>query len=217
LAGGHSIDSPEPIFGLSVNGLVKLNCLKKNNTAKAGDLIFMTKALGTGILATASKRDVLPNEALGPFYAQLSKLNSIGSTLGEMETVTALTDVTGFGIMGHLIEMAEGSGLSAEIEYSTLPILDFVKPLLAQNIIPDATYRNWNAYGEKTTIGEGVNPVESFQILPDPQTNGGLLIAVHPSGKEVVQELLLQNGYGAFVNPIGRFVEQSDKVLIVKA
>jgi selenide,water dikinase len=217
LAGGHSIDSPEPIFGLSVNGLVKLNCLKKNNTAKAGDLIFMTKALGTGILATASKRDVLPKEALGPFYAQLSKLNSIGSTLGEMETVTALTDVTGFGIMGHLIEMAEGSRLSAEIEYGTLPILDFVKPLLAQNIIPDATYRNWNAYGEKTTIGEGVNPVESFQILPDPQTNGGLLIAVHPSGKEVVQELLLQNGYGAFVNPIGRFVEQSDKVLIVKA
>jgi len=217
LAGGHSIDSPEPIFGLSVNGLVKINHLKKNNTAKAGDLIFITKALGTGILATAAKRDLLPLQALAPLYAQLSKLNSIGTKLGESDFVTALTDVTGFGIMGHLIEMAEGSGLTAEIQYDKLPILEHVKPLLSQNIIPDATYRNWNAYGEKTTIDAAVNPVESFQILPDPQTNGGLLIAVDPAGLELMQEILAQNGYEAFCEPIGKFVAAMGKGLRVES
>jgi len=216
LAGGHSIDSPEPIFGLSVNGLVKLDQLKKNNTAKIGDLILLTKPVGTGILATAAKREILHENDLGDLYAQLTKLNSIGLLLGPYTSVSALTDLTGFGLMGHLIEMAEGAGLSVEIEYSKIPIMAQAKPLLAQNIIPDATYRNWNAYAERTQILPEVNPVESFQILPDPQTNGGLLIAVHPSGLAEIQKLLIENGYSEFCQPIGAFTEKGEKVLVVK-
>ena len=216
LAGGHSIDSTEPIFGLAVSGLVDIKNLKQNNTAKEGDLIFLTKALGVGILSTAQKRDVLKEEHVAAMIDQMVQLNKIGEALGKIGGVTAMTDVTGFGLLGHLIEMAEGSGFAAELYYSSLPIIDGAKEYLAQRIVPDATYRNWNAYGTKTGFEKGVNVMEAFNLLPDPQTNGGLLIAVDPSAEAEVKTLLQLNGMANFSEPIGRFIATNEKVVSVK-
>ncbi|MBW0179177.1 selenide, water dikinase SelD [Sediminibacterium sp.] len=217
LAGGHSIDSPEPIFGLSVNGLVNKDQLKQNNTAKEGDLLFLTKPLGVGILSTAQKRNVLADEDQILLLKQLMQLNSVGAALGKTEGVHAMTDVTGFGLLGHLIEMAEGSGLSAEIGYSKLPIITAAKTYLAQRIVPDATYRNWNSYSSKTGFGTGVNVMEAFNILPDPQTNGGLLIAVAPEAVSIVQSILEQHQLQNFIEPVGRMIPKTDKTVLVNA
>jgi selenide,water dikinase len=215
LAGGHSIDTPEPIFGLSVNGLVSIDHLKRNNTAKAGDVLLLTKPLGVGILATAQKREVLKEEHLALMLSQLSRLNKAGEALGKISGVHAMTDVTGFGLLGHLIEMAEGSRLSAELVYQQIPILEAVKDYLPQRIVPDATYRNWNGYSNKVGFGAGVNVMEAFTVLPDPQTNGGLLIAVAPDALTDVQEVLTTFGLHDFLEPIGSMKAQSEKVITV--
>lgn len=215
LAGGHSIDSAEPIFGLAVNGLVDLKNLKKNDTAKAGDLIFLTKPLGVGVLSTAQKRNVLKEAHYPLMIQQMSMLNSIGEALGKIEGVTAMTDVTGFGLLGHLIEMAEGAALSADIIYSQVPVIDGAREYLLQRIIPDATYRNWNSYSDKTKFEKGVNVMEAFNLLPDPQTNGGLLIAVDPAAAGPVIDLLKDNGLEKFTEPIGSFKERGDKIVTV--
>jgi len=216
LAGGHSIDSAEPIFGLSVNGLVEIKNLKKNNTAKAGDLVFITKPLGVGVLSTAQKRGVLKEEHLPVMITQMTQLNKIGEALGKIEGVTAMTDVTGFGLLGHLIEMAEGSGLSAEINYASLPVAEGVKEYLSQRIVPDATYRNWNAYSSKTGFEKGVNVMEAFSLLPDPQTNGGLLITVNEGSVAAVKKLLKENGLEKFTEPIGVMKPVAEKSVFVK-
>jgi selenide,water dikinase len=215
LAGGHSIDSAEPFFGLSVNGIVQIKNLKKNNTADEGDFIFLTKPLGVGILSTAQKRNVLKEEDLKFLIDQLTTLNLIGEELGKIKGVSAMTDVTGFGLAGHLIEMAEGSGLSAQINYSRLCIPENVKEYLSQRIVPDATYRNWNSYSKKISFEKGVNVMEAFSILPDPQTNGGLLIAVNPSALGEVQNILQQNGLEIFSQPIGNFIVKDEKIIHV--
>jgi selenide,water dikinase len=215
LAGGHSIDSAEPFFGLSVNGIVPVKNLKKNNTADEGDFIFLTKPLGVGILSTAQKRNVLKEEDLKFLIDQLTTLNLIGEELGKIKGVSAMTDVTGFGLAGHLIEMAEGSGLSAQINYSRLCIPENVKEYLSQRIVPDATYRNWNSYSKKISFEKGVNVMEAFSILPDPQTNGGLLIAVNPSALGEVQNILKQNGLEIFSQPIGNFIVKDEKIIHV--
>ncbi len=216
LAGGHSIDSTEPIFGLAVTGIVNINNLKQNNTAKEGDYLFLTKPIGVGILATAQKRGLLSDKLLQLLTTQLTSLNSIGEQLGKLNSVTAITDVTGFGLLGHLIEMAEGSNLSAEIYYNKLPILDGAKDFLKQRIVPDATYRNWNSYSTKVSFDKGVNVLEAFNLLPDPQTNGGLLIAVHSTKIEEVKERFTQNGLQNFIEPIGRFIRKEEKVILVR-
>lgn len=216
LAGGHSIDSAEPFFGLSVNGIVAVGNLKKNNTAQEGDVIFITKPIGVGILSTAQKRNVLKEEHLKILINQLTSLNSIGETLGKIKGVSAMTDVTGFGVAGHLIEMAEGSSLSAELYYSQLNITEGVKEYLAQRIVPDATYRNWNSYSKKISFDKGVNVMEAFSILPDPQTNGGLLIAVNPGSVNEVKEILKQDGLESFLTPVGKFIPKDEKIIQVK-
>ena len=215
LAGGHSIDSPEPFFGLAVNGIINIAQLKQNNTATAGDLLLLTKPIGVGILTTAEKRNVLKDEHKGIAAAQMIQLNKIGVELGKLEAVTAMTDVTGFGLLGHLIEMAEGSNLSAELYYSKIPFLEPAKEYLAQRIVPDATYRNWNSYSSKVAFGSGVNVMEAFNLLPDPQTNGGLLIAVKAEQLEAVQELLQQHNLTAYTNPIGKLIPKAEKVIQV--
>ncbi len=215
LAGGHSIDSAEPFFGLSVNGLVSVNNLKKNNTANEGDLIFLTKPLGVGILSTAQKRNVLQEEDLKDLIGQLTTLNSVGEDLGKINGVSAMTDVTGFGLAGHLIEMAEGSNLSAELRYSRLCIHENVKGYLAKRIVPDATYRNWNSYSKKITFGKGVNVMEAFSILPDPQTNGGLLIAANPDSVDEIMEVFKAHGLEKFSEPIGKFIGKNEKIIYV--
>jgi len=215
IAGGHTIDSAEPFFGLAVNGLVNIDHLKKNDTAKEGDVLFLTKPLGAGILSTAQKRNVLKEEDLKVLTDQLTALNSIGEIFGKIKGVSAMTDVTGFGLAGHLIEMAEGSGLSAELNYSQLCIPENVKEYLKQRIVPDATYRNWNSYSKKISFAKEVNVMEAFSILPDPQTNGGLLIAVDRNAVEEVQEILRKHELQNFTAPIGKLLPKDEKVIHV--
>ncbi|MFZ1259846.1 MAG: selenide, water dikinase SelD, partial [Chitinophagaceae bacterium] len=216
LAGGHSIDSQEPIFGLAVTGIVPIENLKQNNTAQEGDYLFLTKPLGVGILSTAQKRGLLKEEHLPMMIEQMAALNKIGEELGKIKGVMAMTDVTGFGLLGHLIEMAEGSGLSAEIYYDKLPIAAGVKEYIAQRIFPDATTRNWNAYSDKVKFEKGVNVMEAFTLLPDPQTNGGLLVSVKEGSLEEVKEVLIQNFLPAFVFPIGQITAMNDKKVYIK-
>jgi selenide,water dikinase len=213
LAGGHSIDSPEPIFGLSVNGLVDIKNLKQNNTAQEGNLLFFTKPLGVGILTTAEKKGILKEEHKGLAAKQMMQLNKIGALLGNVKDVTAMTDVTGFGLLGHLTEMAEGSGLSAEIYFDKVPT---ITPDLAEYIekksVPGGTNRNWDSYGDK--IGTITEIQKS--ILADPQTSGGLLIAVEPSSQEEVKKIFEENGLQNFISPIGKIVAKKEKVILVK-
>ncbi len=214
LAGGHSIDSPEPIFGLAVNGLVPIENIKQNNLAKEGDVLFLTKPLGVGILTTAEKKGILLEVHKGIAAKQMMQLNKIGEVLGKVKEVSAMTDVTGFGLLGHLVEMAEGSGLSAVIDFQNVPlILKDIKSYVDQNSVPGGTNRNWDSYGHK--VGEVSNYQKS--ILADPQTSGGLLIAVNPSAVELMKDILLQNGLALFTKPIGYLVAQKEQVVTIKA
>jgi len=174
LAGGHSIDSPEPFFGLAVSGITSHSNLKKNIGAKAGDKIYITKPIGTGILATAQKREKLAEADAIRLLENLKQLNSIGWQLGQHEYVHAMTDITGFGIICHLIEIAEGSELSARIDYAKMPLIEGLQAYTQQYIYPDNTMRNWSAYQGKVKGIVG----ESLLTLCDPQTNGGLMVAV---------------------------------------
>lgn len=215
LAGGHSIDSPEPIFGLAVNGLVAIENLKRNNTACEGDYLFLTKPLGVGILSTAQKRGLLKEEHTAIMINQMSSLNNIGEELGKMEGVTAMTDVTGFGLLGHLIEMVEGSNLSAELYYDRLPMVAGIDEYINQRISPDATFRNWNSYSNKVAFAQGVNVMQAFTILPDPQTNGGLLFSVKEKSLEDVTAALDKAGLKNFARPIGKLSARKEKIVSV--
>lgn len=203
LAGGHSIDSPEPIFGLAVSGLVAIQNLKQNNTAKAGDLLLMTKSLGTGVLSTAQKRKALSQEHYTPFLEQLIRLNSAGAALGQLPGVHAMTDITGFGLLGHMIEMAGGSGLAAMLNFAGLPVLAGVKEGIAHNMVPGGTIRNWKSYGDKVSIAANLHETDTINLLADPQTNGGLLIAVAPEALAQVQDLLISFGLQDYTDPVG--------------
>jgi selenide,water dikinase len=215
LAGGHSIDSSEPIFGLAVTGILPIENLKRNNTAKAGDYLLLTKPVGVGILTTAEKRGLLADTHRGILHQQLTTLNSIGEQLGAIKGINAMTDVTGFGVLGHTMEMAEGSGLSATLEYNKIPLVEGLREYTAQRISPDATTRNWNGYSSKVRFEKGVNVLEAFSVLPDPQTNGGLLISISPDALATVQELLRANGLDNFTEPIGKMTERSEVVISV--
>ena len=203
LAGGHSIDSPEPIFGLAVNGIVPIKNIKRNNLAKEGDVLFLTKPLGVGILTTAEKKGILKEQHYGIAAAQMMQLNKVGEAMGKINGVTAMTDVTGFGLLGHMVEMAEGSGLSAVIHFSKLPvIIDDIKSYIDQKSVPGGTNRNWESYGEK------IGRVTDYQkaVLADPQTSGGLLIAVDKNAVGEVQNILQAHGLEKFIEPVGEFV-----------
>src|SRR3984957_1229859 len=176
LAGGHSIDCPEPVFGLAVNGIVPVINIRKNSTATPGSLLYLTKPLGVGILSTAQKRNCLAPEDAARALTVMVTLNRLGEPLGHIAGVSAMTDVTGFGLLGHLTEMCEGSGLSAMIEFEKVPVMPGYTTYLEQGCIPGGTGRNWASYGKKIRLTS-----ETQQgILADPQTSGGLLIAVAP-------------------------------------
>lgn len=215
LAGGHSIDTTEPIFGLAVTGIVPVENLKRNNTANAGDWLLLTKPIGTGILSTAQKRGKLQPQHIDAFLKQLTSLNKSGAALGEIKGVSAMTDVTGFGLLGHLVEMTQGAGLSANLYYNNIPVLEGVRDYLKERIVPDATYRNWNSYSTLVSFDKGVNVMEAFNLLPDPQTNGGLLIAVSDAALPEVKQVLKAEGLDHFTNPIGRFAEKGEKLVTV--
>ena len=216
LAGGHSIDSTEPIFGLAVTGTCKIESLKKNNTAKEGDLLFLTKPIGVGVLTTAQKRNELNEEHIKDMIENMTSLNKVGEALGGIAGVNAMTDITGFGILGHTIEMAEGSGLGAEIYYDALKVLPGVTDYISKRIIPDATYRNWNSYNAQVKFEAGVNVMEAFNLLPDPQTNGGLLIAVNPESVEELKEVLKKFGLTNHLEPVGIMTAYAEKRITVK-
>lgn len=209
LAGGHSIDSPEPIFGLAVTGKVRLHHLKQNNTATLGCRLYLTKPLGVGILTTAQKKGILQPEHADLAPAQMAQLNKFGTVLGPLPYVKALTDVTGFGLLGHLTEMAEGSGLSAEIEFDRVPRLTVLNEYLAQKSIPGGTHRNWDSYGHKI---EELPDYQRF-VLADPQTSGGLLIAVDPDSTDEFERVAAENGFS--LQSFGKLVPKRDHVVYV--
>ena len=214
LAGGHSIDSPEPIFGLAVNGIVPIANIKQNNTAKEGDILFLTKKLGVGILTTAEKKGLLEEDDRQLAPLQMMQLNSIGETLGNIAAVHAMTDVTGFGLLGHLTEMAEGSNLSAEVNFEKIPqITDALVDYINNKCIPGGTNRNLDSYGHKIAFARSVNEEYAKAILADPQTSGGLLIAVAPDAIDQVHELLLS--HNLYAEPIGCITEKKESVVSV--
>lgn len=215
LAGGHSIDAPEPIFGLAVTGMVDIPKLKQNNTARAGDLLLFTKKLGAGILATAQKRGLISASHFENLVAQLTQLNSIGAQLGEVDGVHAMTDVTGFGLLGHLAEMAGGSGLTAELHYGKVPLLDGVYGYLEQKVVPGATARNWQNVQGQVHLDAGLADPHLVSLLNDPQTNGGLLVAVAPDDLARVQAIFQSQGYAGFTEPIGRLKTAGSHVIEV--
>ena len=213
LAGGHSIDSPEPIFGLAVNGLVNIENIKKNNEAKPGDLLLLTKPLGVGILTTAEKKGKLQERHRGLAAKQMMQLNTVGELLGGIKEVSAMTDVTGFGLLGHLIEMAGGSGCSAMINMEQLPLITTDLPwYINQQCIPGGTNRNWDSYG--TAVAE-ITPNQRA-LLADPQTSGGLLIAVAPTGLLKVQAVLAANGLEPFITPIGSIIKKQEITVLLE-
>ena len=212
LAGGHSIDSTEPIFGLAVNGLVKRINLKQNKTAEPGDLIYLTKKLGVGILSTAEKKAILKAEHTGIALGQMVKLNKFGEIAGKFQGVTAMTDVTGFGLLGHLIEMAEGSNLSAVIDYGLIPLIEELNFYTSQFCFPDNTFRNWNNYEPKVSGITG----DSLLTLCDPQTNGGLLITVAPSSKEAFEQIMINEELQDFIHPIGKMKDRADRRVYIE-
>lgn len=216
LAGGHSIDSADPIFGLSVNGRVPIDRIKKNSGGQIGDWLFLTKPIGSGILSTARKRGLLQPEHNEPLLKTMGALNRFGEQVGSMTGVHALTDVTGFGLLGHVSEMANGSRCGVELYYDRIPQLPGVAGYIQQRIFPDSTTRNWSRYQSEIQFEKGVPVAEAFTLLPDPQTNGGLLIAVSESEKENLIEKLNAAGLSDHVLPIGRLTDKGEKSIVIR-
>ena len=200
LAGGHSIDAPEPIFGLAVTGVVEKRFMKRNDTAEAGCRLYLTKPLGIGILTTAEKKARLRAEDVGVARDWMCTLNKPGSRFGKLAGVRAMTDVTGFGLLGHLVEMADGSGVTARLEAAQVPRLASVEHYIEQGCVPGGTLRNFDSYGER------IGPLSEAHklLLCDPQTSGGLLVAVAPEGQAAFLELTQAQGLA--LTPIGTLV-----------
>ena len=211
LAGGHSIDAPEPIFGLAVTGKVKIEHIKKNGGAEAGDLLLLTKLLGIGILSTAQKKGKLLASHAAMSVEVMTKLNSAGERLGKISGVHAMTDVTGFGLAGHLIEMCRSSDCSAEIEFESLPLIDnALFEYIAEGCIPGGTNRNFDSYGHELKL---VNAAQR-NIVCDPQTSGGLLIAVAPDAIDEVKAIL--EGHVMRAQVIGKMTSKSEFLVTVQ-
>ena len=209
LAGGHSIDCPEPVFGLAVSGKLKKENLKRNDTAKLGSMLYLTKPIGIGITTTAQKKGIVQEAHLKKAVDTMLTLNSLGADLGKLSYVNALTDVTGFGLLGHLCEVCEGSGLSAEIEFGKVPKFDFLDLYIQQKSMPGGTQRNWESYGHKVSAITEAQKV----ILADPQTSGGLLISIDSNKAEEFEAFARQKGYE--LESFGNLVSKKSMVVEV--
>jgi selenide,water dikinase len=185
LAGGHSISISDPVFGLAVTGIVNHSFVKRNDTATEGCQLFLSKPLGIGILSTAAKKCLLTEDDYKTAVHWMTMLNRIGTELGRMKEVKAMTDVTGFGLLGHLFEICRGSGLSAIIDPKAIPLMDNIHSYIEKNCIPGGTYRNWKSYGSN------IINADEFQklVMADPQTSGGLLIAVDINSDNTFKEI----------------------------
>lgn len=195
IAGGHTIDSVEPIYGLVVMGLVHPSKVKRNADAKAGDVLVLGKPLGVGVLSAALKKDVLGREGYDAMIANTTKLNKPGRLLAEMDGVHALTDVTGFGLLGHLLELARGAQLSAQLDMHAIPLLPGVLQLAHDGYFTGASGRNWDAYGKDVQLDAAITPAQRH-LLTDPQTSGGLLVSCDPASVDEVLALFAREGFG---------------------
>jgi selenide,water dikinase len=205
IAGGHTIDSVEPIYGLVVLGLVHPSKVKRNADAKAGDVLVLGKPLGVGVLSAALKKDKLDAEGYKAMIANTTKLNKPGKALSEMSGVHALTDVTGFGLLGHLLELARGAKLEAHLEMANIPLLPGVEQLAHDGYFTGASGRNWDAYGKDVQLSPSISAAQ-HSLLTDPQTSGGLLVSCDAGSVEEVLALFRREGFGEAA-VIGRMAE----------
>jgi selenide,water dikinase len=195
IAGGHTIDSVEPIYGLVVLGLVHPSKVKRNADARAGDVLILGKPLGVGVLSAALKKDVLGPDGYAAMIANTTKLNKPGRLLADMPGVHALTDVTGFGLLGHLLELARGAKLSAQLAMNKIPLLPGVEQLATDGYFTGASGRNWAAYGSEVSLSASVTPAQQA-LLTDPQTSGGLLVSCDAGSVDAVLDLFRREGFG---------------------
>ncbi|MCK9530830.1 MAG: selenide, water dikinase SelD [Hydrogenophaga sp.] len=213
LAGGHSIDAVEPIYGLAVMGTVHPDKVKRNDAARAGDVLVLGKPLGVGVLATALKKGLLDADGYAEMVASTTRLNSVGTDLAELPGVHALTDVTGFGLLGHLLELCRGSRLAAEVNFGQVPVLPTAAVLAPQGIGPGAIERNWASYGAEVRLDAGLPPWAQ-RLLCDPQTSGGLLAACAPDSAAAVLDLFHRAGFSSAA-VVGRLEEGAPQVRVV--
>ena len=210
LAGGHSIDSPEPIFGLAVTGVIPTEKIKKNASAHAGCELFLTKPLGIGVLTTAEKRGILKPEHRNLARDAMCQMNLIGAEFSQLEEVTAMTDVTGFGLLGHLSEICQGSNVRAVINSDDIQTLEGTKDYIALGAVPGGTQRNYESYGHL------ISPLTDEQkaILCDPQTSGGLLVAVEPQAVEKIMQIANQMNVPLF--RVGKLLAKDDNSSLIE-
>jgi len=212
VAGGHSIDSVEPIYGLVALGLVHPDRVMTNRGARAGDVLILTKALGVGVLSAAFKQDRLAPEGYAALIATTTQLNTLGTELAGRDGVHAMTDVTGFGLLGHALEMSRGAGLGIEIDADALALLPGVEALARAGVRTGASTRNWASYGHEV---RGADELADWRrdLLTDPQTSGGLLIAVSPDQADSTLQLALSRGFQAS-RIVGRVVARPAGVTV---
>ncbi|MGB8855437.1 MAG: selenide, water dikinase SelD [Burkholderiales bacterium] len=214
IAGGHTIDSAEPIYGLVVMGLVHPSKVKKNSGAKAGDKLILGKPLGVGILSAAIKKDKLDAAGYAELIANTTKLNKPGRLLADMPDVHALTDVTGFGLLGHLLELCKGANLSAQLNMQDIPRLAQVEQMAAEGFVTGASGRNWAGYGASVELGANISAAQKA-LLTDPQTSGGLLVSCSPDSVDKVLALFRQDGFDRAM-VIGEMVADGSAKVTVK-
>ncbi len=217
VAGGHSIDSPEPIYGLAVIGLVRPDRILRNSGARRGDRLILSKALGVGVFSAALKRGGLEPALQDSLYAALidstTRLNAVGHSLAEDPAVHAMTDVTGFGLLGHVLEMSRGCGIGARLRFDDVPLLQAAASLARDGVRTGAADRNWASYGQEVALGTGLGTWQR-DLLCDPQTSGGLLIAVAPGGENAVLRELHGSGF-AQAAVIGEMTAQAPGIELV--
>lgn len=212
LAGGHSIDAPEPIYGLVALGIVHPGRVKRNDQAQAGDVLILGKPLGVGVLSAALKKRELSEAGYAQMIEHTTRLNSVGPALGELDEVHAMTDVTGFGLLGHLLEICRGSNLSGDIAFCDVPVIDVAAHLASEGYATGAANRNWDGYGRSVEIDAAVAEWQR-KMLCDPQTSGGLLVACEPGAAERVLQVFHENGFDC-ARRIGSLREGVPKITV---
>ncbi|MDR7050985.1 selenide,water dikinase [Duganella sp. 3397] len=212
IAGGHTIDSVEPIYGLVVMGLIHPSKIKRNADARAGDVLILGKPLGVGVLSAALKKDQLDADGYAAMIANTTKLNKPGKALSDMAGVHAMTDVTGFGLLGHLLELARGAKLEAQLDMDAIPLLPGVEQLAADGYFTGASGRNWEAYGKDVDLAPTISAAR-HALLTDPQTSGGLLVSCDASSVADVLALFAREGFGDAA-VIGRMADGAPRVKV---
>lgn len=213
VAGGHSIDCPEPVYGLAVIGTCREENIRRNSAAQAGDALILTKALGVGVYSSAVKKNLIDGDMYAEMVGSMTTLNKVGASLAKDSDVHAITDVTGFGLLGHALEMAQGSGATVTIEEGKLPFLKEAASLVQQGCVTGASHRNWSSYGESVALPAGCEDWRRH-LLTDPQTSGGLLVACKAERADEIAAQIVSEGY-PFARVIGRVSAGDAKVVIV--